>query len=208
MDTKKCPKCKQVKTIDCFGEVWDHWKDRYKTESKCKACHKEYCKEYQSRRTENSLQKVNIRLKEKGLRKCSECNGIFSLDQFNYTAIDDKYEQKCVNCSDTKIRNAIRNRIRDALKRGGARKPNSITRQIETYLGCTIPEARAYLESKFSEGMSWKNHAHDGWHIDHIVPCAWFNLKIYEEQLRCFHFTNLQPLWAKENLSKGARWAG
>jgi len=50
MDTKKCPKCKQVKTIDCFGEVWDHWKDRYKTESKCKACHKEYCKEYQSRR--------------------------------------------------------------------------------------------------------------------------------------------------------------
>ena len=50
--------------------------------------------------------------------------------------------------------------------------------------------------------MSWKNHGKYGWHIDHIKPCSKFNLIDPTEQKKCFHYTNLQPLWAKDNLTK------
>lgn len=70
-------------------------------------------------------------------------------------------------------------------------------------IGCSISFLRGYLEAKFTEGMSWDNHGE--WHIDHIKPCASFNLLDDEEQQKCFHYKNLQPLWAQENLSKGAK---
>ena len=52
--------------------------------------------------------------------------------------------------------------------------------------------------------MSWGNYGK--WHVDHIRPCASFNLVNEEEQKKCFHYTNLQPLWAKDNLSKGSKY--
>ena len=61
-----------------------------------------------------------------------------------------------------------------------------------------------YLAAKFQEGMSWDNHGE--WHIDHIKPCCKFNLLDDEEQRKCFHYTNLQPLWSKDNLSKGGKY--
>jgi hypothetical protein len=62
---------------------------------------------------------------------------------------------------------------------------------------------KKYLESKFKDGMTWKKRGLI--HIDHIIPCASFDLKDPKQQVKCFHYTNLQPLWAKENLSKGAK---
>jgi uncharacterized protein with gpF-like domain len=72
-------------------------------------------------------------------------------------------------------------------------------------LGCSIPELKTYLESKFQEGMSWDNYCYRGWHIDHIIPLSSFNLQIREEFLKANHYTNLQPLWAEENLKKGSK---
>jgi hypothetical protein len=69
-------------------------------------------------------------------------------------------------------------------------------------LGCTILQARKYIESQFKPGMNWSNHSLTGWHIDHKLPCAAFDLTKESEQRKCFHYTNLQPLWAHENLSK------
>lgn len=69
-------------------------------------------------------------------------------------------------------------------------------------LGASIQEVRQHLESKFLPGMSWKNHGFEGWHIDHIKPCASFDLTDPEQQKLCFHYSNLQPLWAKDNLEK------
>ena len=58
---------------------------------------------------------------------------------------------------------------------------------------------------QFTEDMSWEAFRDGKIHIDHIVPCFAFDLTDEAEQKRCFHYTNLQPLWAKENLRKGTR---
>lgn len=72
-------------------------------------------------------------------------------------------------------------------------------------LGCSIEYLRIYLENKFKDGMTWNNYGLHSWHIDHIIPCSKFDLCKEDEQKKCFHYTNLQPLWAKENLSKHTR---
>lgn len=72
-------------------------------------------------------------------------------------------------------------------------------------IGCSKEELKLHLESQFKEGMTWENYGVYGWHVDHITPCASFDLTDPEQQKQCFHYTNLQPLWAKENLSKGSK---
>ncbi len=74
-------------------------------------------------------------------------------------------------------------------------------------LGCSIDSFKIYLESKFEIGMSWENQGRGigRWNIDHIIPCALFDLSKTDHQRRCFHFSNLQPMWSTENASKGAR---
>ena len=72
-------------------------------------------------------------------------------------------------------------------------------------LGCTVEELKAHIESQFKDGMTWSNHGVDGWHIDHIVPLASFDLTNRDQFLKAVNYTNLQPLWAFDNLSKGAR---
>jgi len=80
-------------------------------------------------------------------------------------------------------------------------KNNSKNSSVPEIIGCSIQEVRIYLESKFLPGMSWDNWSKNGWHIYHIKPCYLFNLTKDEEIKECFHYTNLQPLWAKDNLS-------
>jgi hypothetical protein len=70
-------------------------------------------------------------------------------------------------------------------------------------LGCTIRDARKHIEQQFRDGMTWNNWAFTGWHIDHIIPISSFDLTDPEQQKKCFHYTNLQPLWWWENLAKG-----
>jgi hypothetical protein len=61
-------------------------------------------------------------------------------------------------------------------------------------VGCTAVELKQYLEVRFAPGMSWDNYGQFGWHVDHIRPCASFDLSDPEQQRQCFHFTNLRPL--------------
>jgi hypothetical protein len=71
-------------------------------------------------------------------------------------------------------------------------------------LGCSVLEARRHIESQFLEGMSWENYGRKktDWQIDHIRPCASFDLTDPEQQKVCFHYTNLRPLWAPDNWKK------
>ena len=98
-----------------------------------------------------------------------------------------------------KLLERLRGRILIAIKSQAGEKA---AKSIEL-LGCSIEHVRDHLESQFTEGMTWENHGE--WHIDHMRPCASFNLEEPEDQKKCFHWTNLQPLWAADNLAKGAR---
>ena len=75
------------------------------------------------------------------------------------------------------------------------------SKTTEQLLGDKIATVKEYLESKFKPGMTWENHGTYGWHIDHIVPLS--SAKNEQDVIKLFHYTNLQPLWANENLSKG-----
>jgi hypothetical protein len=79
-------------------------------------------------------------------------------------------------------------------------------RRVMDAVGCTVEELMAHIEAQFQPGMTWDNWGLDGWHIDHIVPLASAGDDI-EAMTRLWHYTNLQPLWAADNLSKGARVA-
>jgi len=92
--------------------------------------------------------------------------------------------------------NNARTRIWQALK------GNPKLETTQKLFGCSKDEIKSHIESQFRPGMNWDNWALDGWHIDHIKPCSSFDLTKKEEQKKCFHYTNLQPLWATTDIAK------
>lgn len=75
-------------------------------------------------------------------------------------------------------------------------------------IGCGVHELLAHLEKQFLPGMDWNNYGREGWHIDHVIPCAAFDLSKAEQQKKCFHFSNLRPAWARHNEAKASRIEG
>nr|QBK92198.1 MAG: hypothetical protein LCPAC304_05450 [Pithovirus LCPAC304] len=80
------------------------------------------------------------------------------------------------------------------------RYSNPKTKRTMEYVGCDVETLREHLEKQFLKGMTWENQGK--WQVDHRKPCAVFDLNKEEERDRCFHYTNLQPLWGPDNLSK------
>jgi hypothetical protein len=78
---------------------------------------------------------------------------------------------------------------------------------IEDLVGCSRNELKDHLERRFKPGMTWENYGVNGWQIDHVKPCIGFDLLDPHQQRLCFHFSNLRPMWAKENISKSDRVA-
>lgn len=100
------------------------------------------------------------------------------------------------------LKSRLRTRFYQYVKRGLAKKKVNTSKLI----GCDWLYLKNHLEKQFKQGMNWKNFGK--WHIDHIKPMAHFNLLNVNDQYKCCHYKNLQPLWANENLSKGARYIG
>lgn len=110
-----------------------------------------------------------------------------------------EYEKdKLRNDPHFRFKHSLRSRIRIAIK--NKYKSGSAVRDI----GCSGEEAFKYIESLFSEGMSWNNYGE--WHIDHIRPLASFNLEDRDQFLEAVNYKNLRPLWASDNLSKGDKY--
>jgi hypothetical protein len=112
-----------------------------------------------------------------------------------------RFKERYRNDIQFRITNILRKRIGEVLKN---QKTIKSAKTLEL-LGCSLQEFKGHLHKQFKEGMTWDNYGLYGWHIDHILPCASFDLTDIEQQKKCFHYTNLQPLWAKENLSKGKK---
>ena len=78
--------------------------------------------------------------------------------------------------------------------------------RTQEIIGCTYEELKLRIEQQFTEGMTWDNYGINGWHIDHIKPLA--SATCEEDIIALNHYTNLQPLWCLDNLSKGATFDG
>ncbi len=100
------------------------------------------------------------------------------------------------------IKYRLRTRFYQYVKRGLAKK------QVKTskLIGCDWKYLKNHLQRRFKKGMSWKNYGE--WHIDHTIPMAHFNLLDVKQQYKCCNYKNLKPMWAIDNLSKGARYVG
>jgi hypothetical protein len=144
-------------------------------------------------------------------RECFVCNTVLNIDNFpDETPYKGEKRKKrfCRNCFNVKIKNKLKNDIQYRLK---FLLRNSVRKHLFTYkscktmnlIGCTIDEFKLHIESQWLNGMSWSNYGKSGWHLDHIVPCAAFDLTQKESQLICFNYKNYAPLWGKDNISKG-----
>jgi len=96
-------------------------------------------------------------------------------------------------------------KLSEKIRSSSARITNAIKRNKNLksikYLGCTLEELKTHIESQWQEGMTWENHGLHGWHIDHIKPVDWY-IKNSDDPWEANHYTNLQPLWAIDNIKK------
>jgi hypothetical protein len=197
MDTKLCSKCNEefALTIEFFDK---HPKTKSGFGSYCKSCQKQYRRQYYQDNKKESLKKDRENY-QKNIEQRRQTNREWY-----------KKNQKKVQAGQTILRRNkrrnnlqyrlacnLRNRLNKALK--------NLTKSESTkkLLGCTMEELKIHLQNQFSTGMSWDNYGQ--WHIDHIRPCASFDLSDSEQVNQCFHYSNLQPLWAKDNWSKGSK---
>ena len=120
-------------------------------------------------------------------------------EERNVWARDYMKEQRKTN-PQFRLASNLRSRLLHAVKSNS--KAGSAVRD----LGCSIAELKFYLEGKFQDGMSWENWSFRGWHIDHDIPLSFFDLTNREQFLSAVHYTNLQPMWAKDNLTKNKRY--
>ncbi len=99
------------------------------------------------------------------------------------------------------LRQILKSRLNNAIRYHNGKKSKTTIELI----GCSIPELKRHLSRQFKKGMTWKNRGK--WHIDHKRPCASFDLTKPNQQKKCFHWSNLQPMWARQNIQKGGRYA-
>jgi len=201
METKVCRKCGEEKNSENFS----------RNRRVCYECNRAYYKKYYEKNktilsernkkwANNNKEKVDKRKRRwaknnrektrQSEKKWKENNREKQLEiQNNY------YHNVLKHDVQWRIKNSLRGRIRAAIK--GSYKSDKTT----NLLSCSIPELIKHLEQQFTSGMSWDNYGE--WHIDHIIPCASFDLTKEVEQRKCFHHSNLQPLWAIDNIKKG-----
>ena len=165
-------KCK-----DCGGSsICEHNRQR----SNCKDCGGSSICEHNRRRS-----------------NCKDCGG-GSICEHN------RRRSRCKDCDPNGyLTSLVRGRVYSAMKNYSTRKD----KHTLEYVGCSVEYLRTYLENQFEKEaercghpISWENQGE--WHIDHIRPCASFDLDLEEERDKCFHYTNLQPMWGPDNLSK------
>lgn len=182
METKRCTKCGNIKNIEEYSFIN---KRTEKRRSSCKECMRKINNKNNKKYYKENRKKILIYQKEyiKNNKKKVE-----EYKKHNYDINMHDMAFKVMYRTKTRISKAMQN----------------VTRVLSTkeLIGCTNNELKKYLESQFRDGMNWRNYGFKGWHIDHIKPCASYNLTDPEQQKACFHYSNLQPLWWYENNAK------
>lgn len=209
---KVCCKCMESKSLDCYA------KDKSKKDglhSVCKDCRKKYLEQYYSAPSKREYK--NKAASERHAQKRVELNKK-ALNSY-YANIESRREkrkqqywkdpekaklaakeymyQRIKQDPLYKLKVRYRKRVWEAYRSKG------YTKRSKTFdlLGCSHDVFKAHIETKFVDGMNWDNYGE--WHVDHIIPFA--SAKNEQEVAALCHYTNLQPLWASDNLRKGAK---
>jgi hypothetical protein len=207
----KCKKCMKIYSVKNYAKhrskrIEDKRKYREKYHDKVlKSSKKSYKKHRQKRLMEKKVEqqlypeKMKQRRKEQYLKhREKRLLDVKEYAKNNKTKIRERQSKYTINRYHNdpvfKIKMNLSRRMRGLIKKDGKKTVDLI--------GCSINFLKQYLESKFLENMSWSNYGRNGWHIDHILPCSSFNLKDSKQQKKCFHYTNLQPLWEVDNIRK------
>jgi hypothetical protein len=178
MDKKVCSKCKEEKEVCEFNKDSSR-KDGY--DYNCKSC----CKQ--------KRQSIKIdREKHRERQKKYYNNNVDRIRIYKR-----KYENDRLKIdSEYRISKNMRRRISLFLQSTNIIKSN----KTFDVIGCTPQQLKEYIQFQFQDDMSWENYGYHGWHIDHIIPLS--SAKTEEEIYQLCHYTNLQPLWAEDNLKK------
>jgi hypothetical protein len=158
----------------------------------CKPCRNKKNSEYEKKNAEKiAIRKVKYR--ENNSEKIAAQKKVYHASVRERRNSYDRRKRK--EDPNYRLRKVLRTRVSNFMAGIGEKRGSAVKD-----LGCTINEFRLYLESLFQEGMTWENHGK--WHIDHIIPLCKFDLTIREQFLKACHYTNMQPLWAKDNWKK------
>jgi len=167
----------------------------------CKRCGKklyknDYCASCQRELTYKCVREY---LKEHPSEKHTATDWIES-DLFTVELRKKRHSEKRARQTNYNIGVGLRSVVRNAIT-SKSEKNKNVYKEL---IGCTPNELKVHIESQFKNGMSWTNYGVGGWQVDHIIPCVYYDLFDIEEQKRCFHYSNLQPMWAVENFDKNA----
>lgn len=195
--SKTCSRCKKDKALSEFGtRIKSTAKgDKIYVFSHCKACDKEKKRVWReaNREKHNHRNRESRARKKAGIKRKSRQTHEEILAKHNANRRKRKREDP-----NFKMCCTLRRRLHHALKGN--------TKSASTFklLGTTVEHLRQHLEAQFLPGMNWKNHGrgNDKWVVDHMMPCASFDLTQEDQQRQCFHWTNLQPLWDPDNREK------
>lgn len=204
-----CKKCRAIRQSQIRKDDPDRFKelDRKARESDR---YKKYQKEYRENNLEHlrNVSKENYYKNKEPYLERSKAQKVKLGDSYkeyqreygkkNRKALNSKYLNKLKTDPAAKLKHTLRSRFNKLIK--GYHKKNSVL----NYLGCDVDYLKRWISEKFRDGMSWDNHG-SMWHIDHIIPCSSFDFSSEEDLKKCWHYTNLQPLYAIENLKKGNR---
>ena len=139
-------------------------------------------------------------------RECKSCRNLYF--KTHYSKNSENKIKQVVSYGRKRLKTDSSYRLKQNLKRRLNLAINGLDKASSTMnlIGCSIEQLKNHLESQFKPDMSWDNYGFYGWHIDHKIPCASFDLTDPVQQAICFNYKNLQPLWATENISKGKRY--
>ena len=183
MKYKFCWKCRIKKP---FCDFYKDKSSKLGIRSSCKECEKAYARKLRSKK------KSILRNREYAKTYAKENKGKIRETKRIYT------KKRRLENKNFQFSSNLRSRIYSALK------GNYKSLSTMFLIGCDIDYLMYHIQEQFTEGMSWDNYG--DWHVDHIKPCAKFDLSKPEEQHKCFNYTNLQPLWALDNILKGDKY--